>query len=85
MKGKDYGDKAKSSNRIRQPLIGKDVLIPRCERKTPYEFVAYSRHFYFVIITFYHSIAVKIFSERELWHLLVKLFIQSHKAVCGYL
>ena len=26
-KGKDYSDKAKSSNRIRQPLIGKDVLI----------------------------------------------------------
>ena len=28
-KRKDYGDKVKNSNRIRQPLIGEDVLIPR--------------------------------------------------------
>ena len=60
-------------NSIRQPLIGKDLLIP-CKRKTSYRFVAY---FYFVINTFYHSIAVIILSERALWclFLLSKLFL----------
>ena len=68
MKGKDYGDKAKSSNRIRQPLIGEDVQIPRS--------IAVSARLHtdlwltpgtstLLQFTFYHSIAVIILSERE--------------------
>ena len=52
-----------------------------------YGFVAYFRHFYFVISTSYHDIAVINLSERALHHLflLSDLFTWSYKLVCGCL
>ena len=50
-----------------------------------YRFVAYSRYFYFVTITFYHSIAVIILSERELWHLFLSKVIHRKPQSCLWL
>ena len=93
LNGKNGVEEANSRNSIRQPLIGEDVLMlwqiavsTRLHMDSWFTMV-YSRYFYFVINTFHHNIAAVILSERALCYpfLLSKLFIRSHKLVCGSL